>query len=405
MSVNIIDKDGAQVEVDLKGLLYHEIAATEEMSYRQVLCREFPTQVGKPDAFMQACHAAGLRFQADDKLGIPAANLKEMLNPSLATTNQTGGTYTSSPAIPDSKILFVPALLETVENILNTKEDVATSAFDSLVGYRKIIASDRFEQAVIDFGGKGGPEDVRPQRVAQNARPPLMLSITASDVARTIPTESIGMEISAKALRENSLDIVALAFARMFKKVDYADWVSYLLVCLGGDSNGFSNVMDDNTAALDSVTAQSFDSAVTVAGTITQKAWLKFLYANSMTMNKTHMVTDFDTMLAIENRTGRPTNVQNNSVDRIDTPFRVTYPSFNSTVDILVMPADAGWTANTIMAIDKDSAIAEITSSVADYQAIENQLMKKSTEIRLDRGKLRYRQWTDAFDVMTLTVA
>ena len=46
-----------------------------------------------------------------------------------------------------------------------------------------------------------------------------------------------------------------------------------------------------------------------------------------------------------------------------------------------------------------------ITSSTIAYQAIEAQVMKRSTEMRFDRGFILYRMYTDAFSVMLNTVA
>jgi hypothetical protein len=58
--------------------------------------------------------------------------------------------------------------------------------------------------------------------------------------------------------------------------------------------------MSAGTSALASFTATSLDGACTGANTLTQRAWLAFLYANSMTMTKTNIVCDFNAALAIK---------------------------------------------------------------------------------------------------------
>jgi len=160
--------------------------------------------------------------------------------------------------------------------------------------------------------------------------------------------------------------------------------------------------MSAGTSALATFTATSLDAACTGANTMTQKAWLAFLYKNSMTMTKTNLICDFNAAMAIENRANRPTNVMNNSIDRIDVPFRVTYPSFNSTIDMLIMPVGT-FPASTILSLDKSQAIAKVTSTAAEYQAIEEMVIKKSTEIRIDRGFITYRMYDSAFNCMVMS--
>jgi hypothetical protein len=122
-----------------------------------------------------------------------------------------------------------------------------------------------------------------------------------------------------------------------------------------------------------------------------------------MEMTPDVIVCDFASAMAIENRTGRPTNVMNNSMDRLDRPFSVIYPSLVGNVNLLVMPTGT-FPANTLMGLQKADAIAKVTSSTAAYEATERLVMKKSTEVRVDRGFITYRQYADAFSVMTLTV-
>ncbi len=401
---NYKDHNGDRQEVDLRGPEIYKAAADAGLSLRQHINKNHPTAEGSPDAFSQMCVAAGLRFKADDENGIPAVSMRDMMDGKMdAGTNQTGGTSTTSPMIPDSKILFPAALLEAIETALSVNRPEAVNAFESLVGYRKTIASDRYERAYIDYGGKSGPEDSQFQRVAQNARPPVMLSITASDVTQTIPTTSIGMEMSHKALSETSLDLVALTMTRFTQIADYNEWVGYMLTLLQGDPDGIATPIDTATSALAQVKADTYDAGITAAGELSQKAWLKFLWADSMEMSKSHLVTDENAVMAMDTRTDRPTNVMNDSVDRLDTPFKVIYPSAGKTLDTIVMPSDAGWPANTLMSLDKNFAVAKITSSSLDYQAVEDSLMRRSKMFRYDRGFILHRLFADAFKVLSLT--
>jgi len=231
-----------------------------------------------------------------------------------------------------------------------------------------------------------------------------MLSLTASDVTQTIPTTAIGMEISQKAMAETSLDLVALTMTRFLQVADENEWITNMLGVLNGNLDGPTTPVSTDTAALAQVKADQYDSAIVAAGALTQKGWLKYLYNNSKKARKTHMVLDFDAALAVDNRSGRPTNVQNDSTDRLDVPFQIAYPDMNEPVKFIVMPEGSGWTANTLMGLDKAYALAKIVSSSVNYSAIEDILMKRSREFRIDRGFIVHRIFADAFDVLSLTL-
>ena len=404
-----IDNKGDRQEVDLQGVLYHKMAAEQKLSLRQLINLRHPTQAGQPDAFQQMCINSGLRFKADDDHGVPATTLKDILDPSAemlaANTNQVGGTYTSSPQVPDSRILFPAALLEAIEDALETNRSAAVSAFEDMVGYKKTIASDRYERPYLSYGGKSGPENSQFQRVAQNARPPLMLSITASDVTKTIPTTAIGMEVSMKAMSETSLDLVALTMTRFMQVADYNEWIAQLLMIYAGDSDAIpATPIATGATTFTAVKLDQYDDLATTAGEVTQLGWLKYLYHDSMTMRKTHIVCDFDAAYALDIRTNRPTNVMNNAMDRMDVPFKIAYPDLGEAVKIVVMPSTAGWTADLYMGLDKAYALAKITSSTIQYSAVEDIIMKKSREFRFDRGFVVERLFDDAFDSLDTTL-
>ncbi len=400
MSVNILDKHGKRYELDLHGMALHREAADRKLTMRQLMNEKYPTVATAPETFKQACAAAGLRFKADAETGQPAATLREVLDPISYSADQ--GTYDQAEAAPDSRILFPAAIAEIVEDSLQTDEGSATAAFESLVGMRNTVASKRVEQPVISYSNPQGAEDSGYQRISQNTRPPIMSSLTASDIARTIPVGSIGMEVSQEAMAMG-LDLVSMVLQRFTRKNDYAEWTAQIGKILSGDADATNTPMSTAQSALPSFQADTLDSAVVAAGTLSQKAWLKYLYKDNLQLTVDTIVCDFDTALAIDNRSGRPTNTQENSNDRLDTPFKIIYPTFQDNINILVMPTGT-FTANTIMGIQTSDAIFKTTSSVANYSAIEAQVLKKSTEFRWDRGFLIGRAFDDAFSVMTLTV-
>ena len=396
--VSFIDANGQRQQIDLNGMALYREAMSKKLTLRQLINQKYPTASDQPETFKQFCVTAGLRFKADDNTGIPAANLMDIFEPDFGATSP----FTSNPAIPDSRILFPAAVLELVEDKLVNDTDPAVNAFESMIAYRQTVASNRVEQPVISYSGNKGPEDSSFQRIAQGAAPPIMLSITASDISRKIPTTSIGMEISMEALQSNSLDIISLTLARFYSVANYNEWVTQMGYILSGDSDAAVTPMSAATSALAQVKADVYDSTIAANGTLTQTAWLQYLYHNSLKMQKTHLITDMAGALAIDVRTNRPTNVQNNSTDRLDVPFKVVYPSFQSNINVVVMPTGT-WSANTIMGLDSRFALFKATSSMIEYQAVEDMVLLKKTGLRIDRGFLIGRMYDEAFDVLSLT--
>jgi len=403
---SFVDINGQRQQVNLteKGVMYHyDMAAQEKLTLRQWINSQYPTQAGAPDAFSQMCAASGLRFKKDENLGIPSANLREILDPMAA--NQTGGVNTNFPQVPDSRLLFPAAIMEAVNADIESKENEAMGVFAQLIAFTDTIASDRWEQPIISTDGKKGPEDSGFRRVAQNAPPPIMLSITAADYTRTIATKSIGLSVSHKALQFNSLDLVARTMTHFYKKADFSEWLAWFLLLLNGDTDGVNTPMATVKSALAQVKAVTLDSTIAAAGVLSQDAWTSYIHSKSMTMVPNYIVTDFAGAKAIDNRTGRPTVLHDSAsmLDRIDAPMELVFPKMSS-VKVIALPPDSGWTANTLMGIDNKQAIGKVVSSTANYEAVSDLLMLRSMQFRFDRGSLIYRYLDDAFSVLSLTL-
>jgi hypothetical protein len=306
--------------------------------------------------------------------------------------------------VPDSRILFPAAVQEAIESKLQGKYGEATTAFESLIGMTETVASNRLEQPVIKYDGAGGPENSAYQRVAQNARPPIMLSLTAADISRTIPRSAIGVEISDDAMN-TSLDFLSLTLARFAMMADYNEYVGALGLLLSGDPDAANTPMATAQSALPVVKANTLDATIVANGVLTHLAYMKWLHTNTLTSNKTNLIMDFTTALALDSRGGRPTNVQENSMDRMDVPVRMTFPTFNKgVIDALVLPVGVAIPANTIWAIDKEYAIFKTISSTLSYSAAEAVVMKRTQEFRMDRGWIIGRWFDSAHSVLSLTI-
>ena len=326
MSVIFKNAAGEQHDVDLDVSIYRE-AEDNHLTVRQLINRKYPTAVDGPDAFTQMCASAGLFFKEDLKHGVHAPNLAAVID---APRMNAGGTIVRD-ASPASRVLFPAAILQYVESQLARDFTSGPNAFDSAIAISQSVANNRVLQPVISYTGAGGPMNTRAQRIAQLASPAMMLAITASDVARAIPTSSVGLEISKEAMQAFTLDLVGMTLVRYFAIERFNILQDNLLNFLNGDPDGVNAPMSSSKNALVQTTARSLDPTISTAGVLTQTAWLKWLYQNIQYRRMDWLVTDFAGLLAIDNRVGRPTNIMNNSTDRVDRAFKVTYPDMKET--------------------------------------------------------------------------
>ena len=391
---SFIDDKGQTQQISLDVSMYKQ-AADNNCSFEQFINRQYPAQK-HGNTFDQLLASEGIFVKGNRDLGIRAATMDEVLN---GRPRMEAGVIVKD-AVPTSRILFPAAILSAVEDKLVADMEMTPNAFNSMVAVDDVISTNRYERPILNFSK---PEAARTQGIAQLALPTSMLTITVSDVSRAIPTRSIGMEISDQALKSTTLDIVTMALARQRAVERNERAGEYILSLLNGDT-------DVSMAALSTIankvrTAKSFDNSIAVAGNLTQRAWIGFLYNNAMRRTINYIITDIDGALAIEARTGRPTvSTDNNKSKRINTEMTVANPMWPDDVKVFIMPPGSGWPANTIMGIDSRYAIHRVVSTFCAFEGLESFILKRSTAMRFDSGEIVERLFDDAFDVMTLTV-
>lgn len=392
----IVDAQGNPHEVPVDVSMYR-IAADNNMSFEQYVNTKYPTDSAKfGSTFHQLLANEGVFIRSDREFGIRSSNMGDLLN---GRGRMEGGVVVKD-AVPTSRILFPAAILSAVEDKLVPNLETNPNAFEAMIAQDDTIQGEKYERPVLNFSR---PEGARSQGISQMALPPTMLSITVSDISRKIPTYALGMEISDQAMRASSLDLVALALARQ-ASVERNERVNgYILSLLNGD-------IDVGMAALSSIsnkvrTAQSFDASITVAGKLTQRAWIKYLYNNRTKRQIDFIITDLDGALAIEGREGRWTVMNDNAASpRIDTNMVVANRVLDDNVRVFITD-DPAWPAGMLMGFDSRYAIHRVTSVSASYEAIEQFALKRSTAMRFDSGLIVERLFDDAFDCLSLTVA
>lgn len=377
MKFGIIDHSGSthQMEVDLA--LFR--AASEEGAKHGLALLDKQVYVGenKPTAAQQVYAQMGIATR-------PVADLLE---------GKFAGAVTDDGSI-SGRLALQAYLMDSMEDKLRENDYGIVGLFNSKAARVDTINATKFDRPLFNYSK---PEAGKARAISQLSEPASMLSITVSDVSYRIAGTSIGMEISDEAARAINADLVALAMTRQAEEAatDYAEGA--YLSFLQGDA-------DMGMAALSGVTAQSLDSAVTTAGNLSQKAWVKWLFANSRKRKIDTVVCNLDTALAIANRTGRPTVTGDNATSkRIDTLDSVVNPTWPDQVDVIVSQ-DPSWPANTILGFSSAVGYHVVNSSVLAYNAVEQFAIRRATKVRVDTGTLAYRLYDDAFSVLALTV-
>ena len=389
---SFIDKTGAQQQVTLSADIFRA-AHDSNLTVRQYINNKYPT-CSETETFVQMCVSEQLFFKKSDAYGINSTPLRVVLDP--PADREAANTTRENPV--QSRILFPPALMSMVEDTLAVDRMSATNAFDQLVAITTTVASARTEQPVISYSGKDGPQDKHAQQISQLSEPANTMLITASEVTRTIPTFSVGLSISDEAMKYATIDMVALSLARQKEVEMFALAGEAVMAMLNGDS-------DTGQSPLAQFNADTFDDTIAADGVLTDLAWLKWLYSSMLTRRIDWVIVDsLKTALAVQNRTGKNTvQTDDPNSPRIETLFSVAYPQIAANVKMFIAPTEWSMTANTIMGIQSNSAIAKLVNSSASYQASERWAMRKGEGMRFDFGQSFYRLFDSAFSVMSLT--
>jgi hypothetical protein len=374
--------------------MYQE-AADRELTLPQLINTKYATAEGAPTAFEQMLVTSGIFLGEDRTYGHRSPTMKRVLEggPELNAIVRPDGSNSRTPA---GRVLFPSVMLEMLESELRTNQDSYLGAFNSLVAFTRSITGNKYEQVIVNHSA---PRAARGQPISQLSRPDRMLTLTTSDRTFTIPTYSIGLEISAEAMQAATLDLVGLAI-REYSIEERAAVVDKDIVAM---SNGD---VDSGMTALPAVTLQSIDASANAVGLVTHRAWVKALRRRHRTMTVTDVICDIDTYLAVEGRTGRPVKDTEAAVDeRLNTVPTISIPGIPRGVQFFVTE-ESILGANTMILLDRSKAIRKVVYTGASYQAIENFVMRRSTAMRMDWAE-RYERagYDQAFQKITLTTA
>lgn len=391
---SFIDAQGATQQVDVS-LDMFKAAVDNGMSLRDYTNATFQTDVAAyGDVFSQLAASEGIFLKPQRDHGLRTPTLAKALNGSVVTE---AGAVVHTPS-SSARVLLQAAIGALVEDKLVANLDMAANAYSNMLAMDTTIAG---EWLLWPEANYTNTEAARAQVTSQLAKPASMLALTTSEKQVRIPTFALGIEWSEQAAKYLNLDFIALSVARQIAVERNARAEADILALLNGDP-------DVGQASLSSlsltVQANTLDSTISANGTLTQKAWMAWLYRNGTKRRITHVICDVTTAVAIQNRTGRPTIYSDNGVSpRVNTNERYMNPLWNDDVEVYIATSSA-FPANTIIGLDKEYGIQRVTSVGANYNAVEELVMRRGTQMRFDYGSISRRLYNDAFDVLLLTV-
>jgi hypothetical protein len=375
----------------------YQAAFDAGLTFPQYLNNKFDTDEDKHGtAFEQALASNNMFLRSDRVSGIRPPSMKDVLsgsvNINMGPVVRPDGSNTQSLA---GRLLFPAVVLEMIDSELRVDSTSYEGVFNSMIATTANVDSPRVDQPIINLTA---PRAVRSQPIAQLSAPPAMVSITLSEKSFRLPTFSIGMEISDEAQQAATLDLVGIAL-REQAAAERAAMIDE------GIKNMVDGDVDLGMSALSAELVTVYDSTIATAGTITQKAWLKWLRKDWQKMSITDVICSLDVYLAIEARANRPVVVGDNGNDlRLNTLLSVANPGLPDRVNFFIVePELLG--ANTLVGLDRSKAIRKAVYTGASFSAIQEFALKRSSALRIDFSLGYFRLIDTAWKKLSLTTS
>jgi hypothetical protein len=388
------DKAGNSVEVPFEALDYMR-AGEANLTLSQYLTQKYggdtdETKYGS--VIGQFMASAGMFMGEDYTTGIKPPTMKAVMSEGIqisAITRNDG-----SDQSPSGRMLFPEIIMRTIESELRESQDDFLGGWEKMIAQTSSINGPKFEQPIINVKA---PEGQAANPIAQLAEPDALVSISVSEVSRTITTKSIGLIISDQALQATTLDLVSIILSAHARGERVRTVEEHINGIVSGD-------VDRNMSALPTFQAKTLDALVTDISTVSHKAWIKYLRSNYRKMSINRIITTLDTAMAIEARSLKPTR------DTVffgegNFPIDMTVDNLSINAPPVLIVDDGVIPADTIVGLDSRYAIRRVINAQASYSAIEQYLMRRASAFRIDYGEFSHRLYDDAFSVMELTVA
>lgn len=286
-------------------------------------------------------------------------------------------------------------------NLVNEKltEDFnpEVAMFNQFIAMDQTIQSEVYTRPRIDVTAPR-QQDSRP--IAQNALPRNMVSISTSQVSYTLPTVSVGLQISDQAMAAATIDLVSIIMAQQSEAERFRNlWEDVGQVVTGNPDAGESALSVSNFSAFDSSAA---------AGEVTQTGWLNLLYDQERKVNYDGIIAPLSVVQAIINRTGRPlmfdprtftpsdagtaiTNTGNAGNYGFDAPPSIM--NWMASMPRIMIVPDGVIPASHFAMVDTRYALMRVRNASASYSAVEQMVLQRTNQFRWDYGEHVHRMF------------
>jgi hypothetical protein len=298
---------------------------------------------------------------------------------------------------PASSLVVPELILGFIEEELRADYGVEESAWNRMFALNQSVSTALWSQPMIDVTAPGS-QDVRAQ--AQNSLPAQQVGITSSMTSKAIGVASIGLQISDEAIRDVTLDLVAIivreqTMGQRMRRL----WKDLASVVTGN--------IDAGQEALTPVGFKATYDSTAAANTITHAGYLKMLWDPSRIYSYDFMLGTLDAYQAIESRTGRPLMYDPNTTGNRGNegsyglnpgmPALINFTTANP--NMLLVP-DGVVAAKQLCLFDSRYALARVQNVSAQYSATEKQIMTRSNFFRYDISEYVYRLREEAITVV-----
>lgn len=392
-----VDGETKLKTADVSLNMYKE-AAAKGQSFKQLInnvCADADISYGC--AFDQAVQAMGGGSKVHGGVQLSMSPTIAQFSAGLAAgpaNIQSAGIITSPDGqdkSPAGRIFYPEIVMDIMRSQLAADNSDIERGFDSMIAVTENIAGAMYTQPKIDVTSN---EKVRHQPIAQGADPAVMVNISTSQVSRSIPTRSIGLQITDQAANFATIDLVATAIGAQARG-EKAAMVDYdLNAIVNGDT-------DAGISALVAQQLKDYDSSLTT-GNASHKAFLKMLHSDYQKLSVDSAIMSIDTYLAFEGRSGRPTvDKDRGTDDRLNMKFR---PMNWSLTDLNILIVDEEVIgANQALFLDTNYALRKVVDVTAQYEAVQQFVMRRVSQMRFDYGQHVTRLYDEASKLITLT--
>ena len=281
-------------------------------------------------------------------------------------------------------ILAPAAILSIVEE--NKTEDYTDtlSMFEKLIAIDKFNSSDTFAMPIFDLSNA----DKRQASAIGQSAISYVGRLTISRKSHTIPTFSYCLKASDKALKDYCIDTIAIYLRSLRKPLAFNLVCQQLNSLINGDR-------DMDIKPLPVVPINKYDSEAG-NGVLTHKAYMKWLRNDCRFYQVDYVLCNEDDYFRIIERKGCP----NISLEQM---AYATKPINKNIVEPQIFILNEGVVPpGTLVGIDSRYAIARLKYSQANFDAVEEMVMRNGKALYFDERQVLYRHDEEAFKVTTL---